>query len=114
MPDSPAEFVIVGTTAEGKAFRRGDRAERPCGALAEFGGDERLEYSPHVQPTSIDGVSAVVLGADLRKIEPRAYRFLVAFAKDNELQVIAGRPRKTARSVGNRAGAKRHAAQGAR
>jgi len=116
MPDSPVEFVIVGTTAEGKPFRPGDWAERLCGVLAEFGGDERLEYSPHVHPTSIDGVSVVVVGAGLQKIEPKAYRFLVSFAKDNELQVIAGRRRKTARTAGKRAGAgaKRHAAQGGR
>ncbi len=114
MPDASDEFVIVGTTAEGKPFRPGDWAERLCGVLAEFGGDERLEYSPHVHPTTIDGVTAVVVGAGLRKIEPKAYRFLVNFAKDNALQVIAGRPKKSAPAGGKRSGAKKHAAQGGR
>jgi hypothetical protein len=114
MPDSSDEFVIVGTNAEGKPFRPGDWAERLCGVLAEFGGDERLEYSRHVHPTTIDGVTAVVVGAGLRKLEPKAYRFVVNFAKDNELQVISGRPRTGARAAGKRTGAKRHAAQGGR
>lgn len=114
MPESPAEFVTVGTAAAAEAFRPGDRAERLCGVLAEFGGDDRLEYSPHVHPTTIDGVSAVAVSAGLRRIEPKAYRFLLSSAKDNELGVIAGRPRKPARCAGKRAGAKRHAAQGGR
>ena len=88
MPDSTDEFVIVAATAEGKAFRPGDRAERSCGALAESGGDERLETSPQVHPTSIDAVSAVVVGA--------------------------GQPRKSARTAGKRTGAMKHAAQGGR
>ena len=36
----------------------------------------------------LDGVSCVVVEPKLRDIEPRAYRFLLDFAKDNELVVI--------------------------
>jgi hypothetical protein len=59
--EAPVEFVIVGTTLDGSAFRPRDWAERLCGVMAAFGGD------------------------------PMAYRFLVNFAKDNELQVRDGR-----------------------
>jgi hypothetical protein len=48
------EFVIVGTTLDGKSF-------------------------------------CVVVDARLQQVEPMAYRFLVNFAKDNELQVRDGR-----------------------
>jgi hypothetical protein len=57
------EFVIVGTTLDGKSFRPSDWAERLCGVV-----DARLE-----------------------RVEAMAYRFLVNFAKDNELQVRDGR-----------------------
>ena len=57
--EAPVEFVIVGTTHDGRAFRPGDWAERRC---------VRLE-----------------------QVHPMAYRFLLNFAKDNELQVRDGR-----------------------
>jgi hypothetical protein len=61
MPDLPVEFVIQGTTEDGKPFRPSDWAERLV--------DMRLE-----------------------QLEPMAYRFLLSFARDNELQVRPGRP----------------------
>jgi len=36
----------------------------------------------------MDGVRCVVVSPALAQIEPRAYRFLLDFAKDNELVVI--------------------------
>ena len=65
------EFVILGTTLDGKPFRPSDWAERLCGVMCAFGGDHRMQYSPYVHPM--------------------AYRFLLNFAKDNELQVRQGR-----------------------
>lgn len=62
MPDQVVEFVIRGVTLDGKPFRPSDWAER-CVAV-----DKRLE-----------------------QLEPMAYRFLLNFAKDNELQVRDGR-----------------------
>ena len=56
MPDaSVVQFVIQGTTLDGKLFRPGDW-------------DVRLE-----------------------QMEPKAYRFLLSFARDNELRVRDGR-----------------------
>ncbi len=68
-----------------------DGAERLCGVMAAFGGDHRMQYSPFVQPTTVDGVRCVVVDRRLELIEPMAYRFLVNFAKDNELRVREGR-----------------------
>jgi len=85
------EFVIVGTTLDGKAFRPSDWAERLCGVMSAFGGDNRMTYSPFVHPITAGGVRCVVVDLRLETIEPMAYRFLLGFAKDNELQVRNGR-----------------------
>ena len=47
-----------------------------------------MRYSPFVRPVMLDGVRCVVVEPSLEEAEPRAYRFLLDFAKDNELVVI--------------------------
>lgn len=85
------EFVIIGLTLEGRPFRPSDWAERLAGVMAQFGGDPPIRYSPYCQPALAEGVKCVVVDARLKTIEPAAHRFLVNFAKDNELQVRPGR-----------------------
>lgn len=92
MPDLPVEFVIQGTTEEGSTFRPSDWAERLCGVMAAFGSDQHLAYSPYVHPITSNGVRCVVVDNRLEDIEPMAYRFLLNFAKDNDLKVRPGRP----------------------
>src|ERR687883_45216 len=89
--DAVVEFVIVGTTVEGKAFRPSDWAERLCGVMSAFGGDHRMQYSPFVHPITVNGVRGVVVDRRLGEIEPMAYRFLLSFARDNDLKVRDGR-----------------------
>ncbi len=90
------EFVIQGLTLDGKPFRPSDWAERLCGVMSAFGGDHRMQYSPFVHPVTTNGVRCVVVDARLEQIEPMAYRFLLSFAKDNELQIRDGRiPERT-------------------
>ena len=85
---SSSHIVIQGLTASGKLFRPSDWAERLSGVFSAVGVDHRLHYSPYVTPTTIDGVRCVVVDKQLAEIEPRAFRFILGFAKDNELQVI--------------------------
>lgn len=85
------EFVIVGLTVDGERFRPSDWAERLCGVMSQFGADQRMRYSPYVQPLNIQGVKCVVVDVRLRALEPLAYQFLQNFAKDNDLQVRPGR-----------------------
>ena len=85
------ELVIVGTTRAGKPFGPNDWPERLCAVMAAYGGDERMQSSPFVHPITANGVRCVVVDVRLGEIEPRAYRFLLNFAKDNELQVREGR-----------------------
>ncbi len=96
MPDAAAgevivEFVIQGVTLDGKQFRPSDWAERLCGVMAAFGGDHRMQYSPFVHPVSVAGVRCVVVDVRLEEVEPMAYRFLLSFAKDNDLKTRDGR-----------------------
>lgn len=91
MSDKPTEVVIRGVTHEGKPFRPSDWAERLCGVMSAFGAEHRMEYSPFVQPINSGGVKCVVVSIELEDIEPMAYKFLLNFAKDNELQVRPGR-----------------------
>ena len=89
--DAIVEFVIQGVTLDGKPFRPSDWAERLCGVMSAFGGDHRMQYSPFVHPITANGVRCVVVDLRLEQVEPMAHRFLLAFAKDNELQVRDGR-----------------------
>jgi len=93
MAEVPAviEFVIRGVTLDGKPFRPSDWAERLCGVMSAFGGDHRMKYSPFVHPISANGMRCVVVDIRLEELEPMAYRFLVSFARENELEVRDGR-----------------------
>jgi hypothetical protein len=88
MSTAPRAIIIQGITRSGRAFRPGDWAERLCGVLSTFGGDRQMRYSAFVHPVLMDGVRCVCVEAELRHVEPRAYRFLLDFAADNELVVI--------------------------
>ncbi len=81
-------IVIQGVTLNGRAFRPSDWAERLCGIMSTFGRDQQMRYSPFVRPMMLDGVRCVVVEPSLQDAEPRAYRFLLDFARDNELVVI--------------------------
>jgi hypothetical protein len=89
------EFFIQGITGDGRAFRPSDWAERLCGVLSHFrpegsgGRNAHLKYSPYVRPTLLDGVKSVLVNEQLREIEPLAYHFVLDFARDNGLQVVA-------------------------
>ena len=96
MPEAVAgevvvEYVIQGLTLDGKPFRPSDWAERLCGVMSAFGGDHRMQYSPFVHPVTAAGVRCVVVDVRLEEVEPMAYRFLLGFAKDNDLKTRDGR-----------------------
>jgi len=81
-------FVIVGITREGRKFRPSDWADRLCGIMSAFGADNRMTYSPYVRPGSnLTGDKTVLVDARLYEVEPLAYKFLVNFANDNNLQM---------------------------
>jgi hypothetical protein len=88
MPDASAvEFVIQGTTLDGKLFRPSDWARRLYGVMSASSGDHCMQYSPFVHPIAANGVRGVVVEVRLGQTEPMAYRCRLSFAKDNELRV---------------------------
>ena len=81
-------LIIQGITHSGRAFRPSDWAERLCGVLSTMPFLQKMRYSPHVRPILMDGVRCVYVSAELQTLEPRVFRFLMDFARDNELEVI--------------------------
>lgn len=85
------EIVILGVTRAGKTFRPSDWAERLAGIYSRFGPDNRMNYSPMVQPVLRDGVRCVVLRRSLEQVDPETFLFLMRFAQDNNLEITEGR-----------------------
>lgn len=85
------EIVIQGLTEGGETFRPSDWAERLCGMMSVFGEDRLLSYSPFLKPIMASGLRCVVVDRQLESIDPAAFAFLMAFAKDNELRLRPGR-----------------------
>jgi len=83
-----SSFIIVGVTTAGLKFRPSDWAERLCGVLSVFGAEKRMRYSPYVGPRTYKGEKAVFVDGRLYEIEPMAYRFVLHFAQDNDLQMV--------------------------
>jgi hypothetical protein len=89
------QIFIQGVTRDGRPFRPSDWAERLAGAMSSFRPGvvrgqpgAHIGYSPYCFPRVIDGVKCVIVSEALKDIEPMAWDFVVAFARDNDLQVI--------------------------
>jgi hypothetical protein len=91
MAGNISEIVIVGVTTSGQVFRPSDWAERLCGCMSLFGEDQRITYSPYVKPIIAGDVKCVVVDRRLEHLDVEAFGFLMAFARDNELQLRDGR-----------------------
>jgi hypothetical protein len=91
MPDTPRELVILGITESGKTFRPSDWAERLCGVMTLFDPTHGIGFSPYVRPIISHGMKCVLIDLRLERLEPAAFDFLLAFARDNELKVRRGR-----------------------
>lgn len=83
-------FIILGLTKEGRKFRPSDWCDRLCGVMSAFGASKKMKYSPYVGPGDYNGEKAVFVDGRLSEVEPMAYRFLLNFAQDNDLQIISG------------------------
>jgi len=99
MFEGSPEIVIQGVTESGQSFRPSDWAERLCGMMSVFGEDSRLSYSPYLKPIMTGGIRCVVVDLRLEGIDPDAFRFLLGFARDNELKLRPGRKDKRPEEV---------------
>jgi hypothetical protein len=89
-------LVIRGVTHNGRTFRPSDWAERLAGAMSSFrpggataGIADHIGYSPYCVPRVVEGVKSVLVDEALRDIEPMAWDFVMNFARDNDLEVVA-------------------------
>lgn len=87
-PTPAVSFIIVGVTKGGMKFRPSDWAERLCGVMSAFGAEKRMKYSPFVSPCTMNGEKSVLIDGELDALEPMAYKFMLNFAQDNDLQVV--------------------------
>lgn len=85
------ELIIVGRTTAGETFKPADWAERLCGCMPLFGEDERTSYSRYLKPIIVSDIKCVVVNRRLEQMNPEAFEFLMAFCRDNELQLRQGR-----------------------
>lgn len=81
------KIVIEGVTAQGKAFRPSDWAERMSGTMASFK-NSRIHYSPLLQPSvNHEGYKCVLLDPKLKESSPQVYQAILDFAKANDLKI---------------------------
>jgi hypothetical protein len=91
MFDGAAEIVIQGINIAGEKFRPSDWSERLCGMMSVFGEDRQLSYSPYLKPVIAAGMPCVVVDRKLESLDAAAFKFLMGFARDNELRLRPGR-----------------------
>jgi hypothetical protein len=84
----PGDFLIItGVQQSGARFRPSDWNERLSSTLASLHPDNRLHYSPWVQPCAIDGEACLVIAPGFEAADPDAYRYVMDFARANELRI---------------------------
>ena len=74
-------------TQGGRKFRPSDWAERMSGALSTFGPDQRIRYSPLLQPTTINGIKCIIIDPSMQEHFPEMYAYIMGWADKNDLVV---------------------------
>lgn len=85
--ESVKKIIIKGVTCNGKKFRPSDWAERMSGALSTFGRDQRIRYSPMLQPLTINGVKCISIDPSLKDIYPEMYSYIMHWVDINQLNI---------------------------
>ncbi|MFQ5468900.1 MAG: DUF3579 domain-containing protein [Gammaproteobacteria bacterium] len=88
-------FIIEGVSEDNRKFRPSDWAERISAMIAHFGPDHKLHYSDLVHPCIIEGKQCLIVARGLSELNPDAYQFIIAFAKENQLRIQEDRRSKT-------------------
>jgi len=87
MSDSANYLVISSVQENGKKFRPSDWIERIASTLASMDHSNRLHYSPCVQPCIIKEEKCLVVARGLEESDPLAYRYVMDFARANQLRI---------------------------
>ena len=86
------KVIIKGVTVDGRRFRPSDWAQRLSTAAAAMMPKAkerraRRPFHPKVNTAIIDGINSVVVDKSLAEEDPRLYKFLINFAKENNLVI---------------------------
>lgn len=82
------KIIIEGITENGRKFRPSDWAERMSGALSTFGRDHRIQYSPLLQPMTVDGIKCVSVDPHLKDSYPEMFAYIMRWVDMNHLKVV--------------------------
>jgi len=85
--DDVKKIIIEGITENGKKFRPSDWAERMSGALSTFGRDQRIQYSPMLQPMTVNGIKCISVDPELKDLHPEMYNYIMNWVNNNHLKV---------------------------
>jgi hypothetical protein len=80
-------IIIEGITENGRQFRPSDWAERMSGALSTFGRDHRIQYSPLLQPLTVNGIKCVSVDPHLKDTYPEMFAYIMRWVDTNRLKV---------------------------
>lgn len=81
------KIIIEGVTHSGRKFRPSDWAERMSGSLSTFGRDQRIRYSPLLQPLTVDGVKCIAIDPKMQNEFPEMFSYIMGWARGNDLVV---------------------------
>ena len=82
------KIIIEGITENGRKFRPSDWAERMSGALSTFGRDQRIQYSPLLQPMTVNGIKCVSVDPQLKDSFPEMFAYIMRWVDTNRQKVI--------------------------
>ena len=87
MSEAENYLVISSIQDNGKKFRPADWIERISSTLASLDPSNRLHYSSNVQPCTIEGERCLLVARSLEQSNPRAYEYIMEFARSNKLRI---------------------------
>lgn len=80
-------IIIEGVTESGRKFRPSDWAERMSGSLSTFGRDQRIHYSPLLQPLTINGIKCIAIDPRMKDKCPEMFAYIMGWANNNGLKI---------------------------
>lgn len=85
--ESMKKIIIEGVTEGGSKFRPSDWAERMSGAMSSFGKDQRIQYSPMLQPMTINGIKCITIDPNLEDQNPEMFKYIMQWVNANHLKI---------------------------
>ncbi|MBF2734789.1 MAG: DUF3579 domain-containing protein [Betaproteobacteria bacterium AqS2] len=90
----PPDYILIkGVTKDDRKFRPSDWVDRLMGSISIYAKEEDAERHDDIIEcmcmTERDGFRGIVLSHQIESLAPQIHRFVLNFANDNNLQVVA-------------------------